>query len=56
MNSNINMKEYLIEWNKFNLPRLVKIKLPSIWETINFVFEIVVYFNNYVKNKTENEK
>lgn len=51
MNSNINMKEYLIELNKFNLPKLVKIKLTPIWETINFVFEIVVYFNNYVKKQ-----
>lgn len=51
MNSNINMKKYLIECNKFNLPRLVKIKLSPVWEIINFVFEIVVFFNNYVKKQ-----
>lgn len=28
---------------------MVKIKLTPIWETIDFVFEIVVYLNYYVK-------
>lgn len=56
MYSNINMKEYLIEWNKYNLPKMVKIKLTPIWETIDFVFEIVVYFNYYVKKQNRKWK